>query len=290
MHGNDGVQPKGMFFDIMLRLSKLGYSSLACDQRGYSPNAAPDSYDAYYYDHLAGDVFSIVNASGMSDAYAGKFHLVAHDQGARIGWHAIALGEARRRLLSFTSLSIPHSDVFSDSLYGPTADTDQQEAAQYVRMLTLPNATTAYNGAVDKTVCHGEQESIDACKKALWYYNGAIDAGAMALAPLMTFGSIAKQIGIPSDVVKKLTQYPLTGVAQSVKVGQVSEFPVLYSCGTKDGSDLCKSAFGDESGKLISKFTYLQLPGCGHDVLGCSDATQLEKLHDAIVANVQSSE
>ena len=41
MHGNDGQKSKAMFFDTMLELADLGYDSLACDARGYSPNAAP---------------------------------------------------------------------------------------------------------------------------------------------------------------------------------------------------------------------------------------------------------
>ena len=53
---------------------------------------------------------------GFSQKFGGKFHLVAHDQGARVSWHSIAKNITRSRLLSFTSLSIPHSDVFSDAL------------------------------------------------------------------------------------------------------------------------------------------------------------------------------
>ena len=41
MHGNDGLQSKAMFFDTMRQLGEVGYNSLACDARGYSPGAAP---------------------------------------------------------------------------------------------------------------------------------------------------------------------------------------------------------------------------------------------------------
>lgn len=289
MHGNTGKGSKGVFFDTMLLLAKLGFSSLSCDGRGYSPHAAPDHYHSYHYDKLASDVFSLINASGLSAPYDNKFHIAAHDQGARVAWHAIALGPIRNHLLSFTSLSIPHSDVFSDALYGPHVDADQQAASQYVRELVMPNSTTVYDDAIFKVICKGEGWMTPAsCQRTLFWYNGAIDSGAMALAPMNSWGTISKMIGIPENTVRKLTQYPLHGVPQTVKVGNVSEFPVLYACGDEDPSDLCKQVFGDESGKLIEKYTYLKMAGCGHEVLGCKDYKQLQKLRDAIIMNIQS--
>jgi hypothetical protein len=74
MHGNDGLKSKAMFFETMRQLGRLGYASLSCDARGYSPKAAPDDYDAYHYDKLQSDIFSIVDASGYSSAYDGKVH------------------------------------------------------------------------------------------------------------------------------------------------------------------------------------------------------------------------
>eukprot|EP00040_Diaphanoeca_grandis_P007965 m.43155 g.43155 ORF g.43155 m.43155 type:complete len:387 (-) comp19309_c1_seq1:28-1188(-) len=296
MHGNDGALSKGMFFNLMLQLAPLGFTSLACDQRGYSPGASPHVYGDYNYNKLAQDILSVIDASGLLTDPAtngnatSKFHIVSHDQGARVSWHAIAKDLVRQRLLSFTSLSIPHSDVFSDSLYGPLADFDQQTASQYVRELVLPNSTTVYHDAIYKNLCLFDKWfTTAACQNVLWWYNGAIDAGAMALAPMMPYGSIAKRLGIPESVVGNLTQYALSGVAQTVKVGNVTEFPVLYACGANDSSDLCKQIFGDESGKLISKYTYLRLDSCGHDVLGCSDTNDREKLEQAIIANIQSA-
>ena len=83
MHGNDGAGSKGMFFDIMQKLLPLGFDVLACDQRGYSPGASPNNYSAYNYNELAADIFSLVDASGFSQNFGGKFHLVTHDQGTR---------------------------------------------------------------------------------------------------------------------------------------------------------------------------------------------------------------
>ena len=130
MHGNDGKQSKAMFFNMMLRLAPLGYDGLSCDARGYSPNASPNEYSAYNYNNLTSDIFSLLDASGYSAKFDGTFHLVTHDQGARVSWHAIATHpELHTRLISFTSLSIPHSDVFSDALIGPKMNTPQASAS-----------------------------------------------------------------------------------------------------------------------------------------------------------------
>ena len=86
--------------------------------------------------------------------------------------------------------------------------------------------------------------------------------------------------------MERLTQYPLEGVAQSVRVGRVDEFPVLYACGSTDTSDLCKSVFDTESAALIGTYTYLKVVGCGHGVLGCSQA---QKYIDAIIKNIQQA-
>jgi hypothetical protein len=123
----------------------------------------------------------------------------------------------------------------------------------------------------------------------LWWYNGAIDSGAMALAPLMNQTGAAKYVGIPQAMVKQLTQYPLEGVPQTVKVGKITQFPGLYACGTDDTSDLCNPIFGTQSQDLIQSFTYLQLPGCGHDVLGCGVPVQKELLESAIVKHIQDA-
>ena len=94
--------------------------------------------------------------SGLSTPFDGKFHIVAHDQGARVVWHSIAVGSVAERLLSFASLSIPHADVFSDAIYGDNTDPDELQAAQYFRQLVLPNSTTggpADNNEIWNSVC-----------------------------------------------------------------------------------------------------------------------------------------
>jgi hypothetical protein len=162
----------------------------------------------------------------------GKFHVVAHDQGARVSWHAIARGAGRSRFLSFASFSIPHSDVFSNALFGPNTNEQQQASAQYVRMLVLPNSTTVDEAQIYHKVCvPGGWPSVLDCQRTMWWYNGAINSGAMALAPDMPYSGASVYVGIPRAVVQNLTQYPLDGVGQTAMVGDINEFPVLYACG-----------------------------------------------------------
>ena len=90
--------------------------------------------------------------------------------------------------------------------------------------------------------------------------------------PNAPYSPVSKYVGINFTAVEDLTQYPLGGVAQSVRVGRVDDFPVLYACGSEDESDLCKALFDTESAAFIGKYTYLKVDCCGHNVLGCSGA------------------
>jgi len=293
MHGDDGLQSKAMWAETMTQLADKGYDSLACDQRGYSPGAAPDEMSAYSYDLLASDIVSITNAFGFNASFGGKFHLVAHDQGARIGWHSIAKGAGRKSYLSFSTLSIPHADVFNERVCcGAGTVASDQTAEQYLRQLLLPGSVRINNNALFVQFCEtfgfvaGQEE---ACQKSFWWYNGAVDSGAMAVAPLMPFGdSIASEIKIPYDQVKNLTQYPLDGVAQTAKVGIVREFPVMFACSTHDTCDLCTQAGAEESGKMVtSNFTFVSNT-CHHQLIRVSDCPidQRQKVIQAIIANV----
>jgi pimeloyl-ACP methyl ester carboxylesterase len=284
MHGDDGKYSKAMFAELMVQLAEQGYNSLACDQRGFSPGASPNNASAYNYDLLAEELYAI------TDAYFGvgaKHHHVAHDQGARISWHAIAKGPGRQRFLTFSSLSIPHADAFSDALYGPSPDPKQQTASQYMREFMLPDAVHVYNGAIYNKVCGTlGWTTPETCAPSFWWYNGAVDSGNLAVPPVMPFGAIGKMIGIPEDFVTNNTQFPLSGVPQRTKVGNVTEFPVLFLCGVEEVADLCTDRMHEETAKRVADLTYVRLQACGHNVLSCSDK---QKTIDAVIANVQAA-
>lgn len=127
-------ETSAMWEEIMPSLAAAGYRCLAPDQRGYSPGARPADVSAYTHRALAGDVFALADAAGFE-----RFHLVAHDWGAAVGWCALASDE-RRRIASFTSLSIPHYRAFAEAVR------DDPEQDYYRQFL---DAVLAECGAVE---------------------------------------------------------------------------------------------------------------------------------------------
>lgn len=250
IHGNEPVN-KERFYDLMEYISAHGMRTVACDMRGYSPGASPQVYEAYNYNELAKDIFAIADVSGFD-----KFHVVAHDQGARLTWHSIAANAGRSRYLSVTSISIPHTDVFSESLYGPLADPIQQAGFQYMTVFTL-NTPESVHWAQDKMHYNGG-EAIDKVERRTWWYSGGVEAGNLALPPK----------AFDSQFPHSNPKYGDDGVPSTTKVGHV-DMPVLYVCGDIDN---CGKGFPFSSRTKAlcdGAYTYVELPSCRHDILPC---------------------
>ena len=112
-----------MWKRLMSDLNKIGYYTIAPDQRGYSFAARPKEINQYQISHLARDVITIADSLGIN-----KFHLIGHDWGSAVGWQIAA--KYPKRLLSFTSLSVPHLNAFSRAY---REDSLQFEASSYMR-------------------------------------------------------------------------------------------------------------------------------------------------------------
>ena len=119
-----------MYVPLLRRLAALNYSSIACNQRGYSLDA-PQNEQEYLYHHLRQDAFAVAAVYFGSST---RFHLIGHDHGAMLGWTMAASDNAHTRIASWTALSVPHADAFSNGLYGPNSDVDQQISSQYFTM------------------------------------------------------------------------------------------------------------------------------------------------------------
>jgi pimeloyl-ACP methyl ester carboxylesterase len=114
----DGVTPP---------LQEVGLRTLAPDQRGYSPGAAPTGRHEYRLSLLAGDVLALADQAEVKD-----FHLVGHDWGAALAWYVAAHNPNRVRTLSV--LSVPHPRAFTGSMLRST----QLLHSWYMGLFQLP--------------------------------------------------------------------------------------------------------------------------------------------------------
>ncbi len=127
-----------MYTPLIDATAAAGYRVVAFDQRGYSPGARPADLQAYELPHLVADALGIADAMSFD-----QFHVVAHDWGSAVGW-LLALQHSDR-VLSYTSLSIPHVAAFQAGLID---DPDQRRRSRYMiffRMPWLPELAFTFN-------------------------------------------------------------------------------------------------------------------------------------------------
>lgn len=113
---------------IMGTAAAQGYRVLAFDQRGYSPGARPIGKEHYDVDFLVKDLLALADEIGFD-----TFHLVGHDWGSSVGWKTTM--DHPDRILTWTSLSIPHIGVFQEAL---KHDPEQQKRSSYMSRLRTP--------------------------------------------------------------------------------------------------------------------------------------------------------
>jgi len=108
-----------------------GLRTIAPDQRGYSPGARPHQVESYHMAHLVSDVVGLLDALGLPSA-----HLVGHDWGAIVAWHAAARHPGRFRTL--TAVSVPHVRAMSEVLAagGPEAE-EQRQRSSYIQLFRM---------------------------------------------------------------------------------------------------------------------------------------------------------
>jgi len=271
-----------MYISLMRELAKVGYHSVACDQRGYSPGASPEKEEDYNYNLLRDDIFAAADALKFD-----KFHLIAHDHGAILGWYAADSKRGEDRFLSYTAMSIPHNDAFSAGLYGPDADAEQQMASQYFSIFTMPNSASMKNYTLFNTM--GWPAGFDTSshfQKALWWYNGAFDVGVLAMPPSYSAQYLASHGSIQSAAMREYFGGDENdGLPQKVATGQIS-MPTLYVCGTDDTFILCDHEYARNT-KNFCKKDYQHLPvACGHFVLACDDQESTDKVIAGIINRV----
>lgn len=293
-----------MYMPLMRLLAKNNIRSVACNQRGYSPLARPPLETDYNYNNMKSDIFALAKAAKFPQ----RFHLVGHDHGGVLGWVAAASPEGEAAIASFTSLSIPHAAAFAAGLFGPTADVKQQVASQYFSMFTMNNSASLDMGfwfhSMGATSSNQNSDSFATAgdfQKALWWYNGALDAGYMALPPLFSASDLLLKHGSPSMAsLRELfagsdaaRAHP-EGIPATHVVANVS-MPALYVCGKSDSAIMCNRPYALRTREHCSGvYQYLEVD-CGHDVLskgiadGCKSDAEVDKVNSAVLNHIQKA-
>ena len=178
-----------MYSNLINLLSNNGYKVIAPDQRGYSQYARPDSKKEYLIDYLVEDIFLIADHFDFK-----KFHLVGHDWGASVGW--VASNNKPERIITWTALSVPHLDAFSDAL---KSDDDQKNKSRYFKFFKIPfipefyfslndnkNLKAVWNKSSDEQINEYLKvfSNRDALKGALNWYRANIGANNSSIKKL----------------------------------------------------------------------------------------------------------
>lgn len=150
-------------------LAEAGYHVVVPDMRGYNTSDAPQEVSAYTIDILAADVVALADAFG-----ADRFHLIAHDWGAVIGWWVAATYPDR--LNRVVLMDGPHPDVWGkQALKHPT----QALRSTYVAFFQLPWVPEAMLGSFDGL---GLKAMIQGSAKPDSFEPGALEHYARAWA------------------------------------------------------------------------------------------------------------
>ena len=140
--------------DQLSALGDSGYRAVAPDQRGYSAGARPNALAQYTLSLLAQDVLAIADKLG-----ARHFHIVGHDCGASIAWFIAR--NAADRVISLSSLSMPHPDAFAAQL--ADANSCQSIASRYFDFLAMDDTQDvllADDGILLRSAYHGIDDAL----------------------------------------------------------------------------------------------------------------------------------
>lgn len=297
-----------MYVDLMRSLSsssaKTPYNTLSCNLRGYGSGSRPEGVENYYYDFIADDV------TALADAWLGgddqPFHLIGHDHGSALGWYVTARDQKKpvQRVLSYTAMSVPHLDAFSDGLFGvDSADQEQQIGSQYFTVFVMPdsasmNLQALYNtmGRFNKDPGFPESSvftSADEFQKALWWYNGASDdggAGILATVPTFTTTELFKMGAYGIAVMRAAYGGESSpGQAQTRQIGRIDGLPTMFVCGVDDAFILCTHEYASNTADYCDDYRQLNVEKCGHDLLACGDDAATKRVIDGIVGFIDEA-
>jgi pimeloyl-ACP methyl ester carboxylesterase len=129
-----------MWKPLLDKLSAAGYRAIAYDQRGYSPGARPFAQNDYTKGKIATDVLAVADAAGFD-----RFHVIGHDFGGAIAW--TVADRYPQRVLSLTSLSMPHPTALAEALADPDSQLRRSSYVLFYRLPVLPELVLGFNKA-----------------------------------------------------------------------------------------------------------------------------------------------
>jgi len=180
------------------------YHVVAIDMRGYGDSSKPAGVNNYTMDHLVEDVRALVLALGVQ-----RFHLVAHDWGAAVGWSFAALHP--QMLLSYTACNLPHMSSLREQQQGSLEQMLKSWYILFFQSPLIPELSSMSNdmelivGALKDANLHKDEELVEAFKYAFRDFktwNRAINFYRGALSPQNTsFNTLLQKIKVPCMIV-----------------------------------------------------------------------------------------
>ncbi|MGW4489485.1 alpha/beta fold hydrolase [Amycolatopsis sp. NPDC004368] len=179
-------------------LGAAGYRAVAVDQRGYAAGARPSDVDQYSVRHLITDVIAFAAALGSD-----RFHLVAHDWGAMVGW---AFASAHPdQLRSLTVLTTPHPAALHQAA---TDDARQFRDLGYVRFFRRldgrAEASLLADDAAELRAAYGDRVPAALVERNI---SRLTEPGALTATLNWYRGPTASEFDIPAGRISVPTLY-----------------------------------------------------------------------------------
>lgn len=222
------------WIEIMQPIVAAGYHCVALQQRGYSDGARPKNVDDYHVDKLVGDVLAVADALN-----AKQFHLVGHDWGGVVAWVLAAREPAR--LLTLSVLSTPHVDAFLEAI---KVDPEQKKKSWYIGLFRFPFHLAEF------LILRDNAKLLKQC------YRGQLSDEQLKRNVI--------RFSKPGVLTAALNWY--RALTRSLRVGVISETPVLFIWGSADQA-LGRTAATKTAEFVSSKYQFEPLEGLSHWLL-----------------------